>query len=198
MSKKERNNGLSGKVVVFIVLIVMILSFGCGLFVGYFASGVKVKTGLVTEQLRKCSELTTINSKMSGEVKIEDGLIPYINKKMFSMSYVAEVKLGVNLKNVKPRIENKTVKVVIPHAKEHSISFIEDGFKFYDVSRAIFNWRNHEDVKVAMKEAKKDVKKKLKKSRAYTKADTYAVETIKRLLTFAEQEGYNIDVTFEE
>ena len=199
MSKnKEKGYGLSGKAVVFIVLIVMILSFSCGLLVSNLFRRVEVETGLITQQLRKCSELTTINSKMSSEVKYSDGHILFIDKKKFTMSYVAEVKIGVDLKNVKPRIVGNTVEVVIPHAKVHSISFIEDGFKFYDVSRALLNWRSHEDVKYAMKEAKKDVKKKLKESDDYAKADTHAVDTIKRLLTFAEKDGYKIDVSFEK
>lgn len=52
MSKnKEKGYGLSGKAVVFIVLIVMILSFSCGLLVSNLFRRVEVETGLITQQL---------------------------------------------------------------------------------------------------------------------------------------------------
>ncbi len=187
----------SAKVSVIIIVIVMVLSLACGYFIGKNFNGWKVKEGLVVEQLKKCSELSTAISTQSGSIKLTDGSIPFITKKEFTMSYVANIRTGVDLSDAKTKVSLKKVEVKIPHSEILDISFDEEGLKFYDVSQAIINWRNHNDVKEGLAIARKKVKKDINKSDVLEKADEQVVDTIERLLTFVTEAGYDLIITFE-
>ncbi len=188
----------SSKFSTILIILVMVVSFVAGLFVGKSMFTVKIEEGMVTEQLRKCSELTTGISTMSGDIKIEEGDIPFITQKKYTMRYVAEVRAGVELKNVNPVIDGRTIKVVLPHSTILDISFPEKGLDFYNSNGALFNWRTQEDAKTGMAAARKKVEKEIKNSSVLKTADAQVVSVVKKLLAFAEKEGYKTEITFSE
>lgn len=188
----------SSKFSTILIILVMVVSFVAGLFVGKSMFTVKIEEGMVTEQLRKCSELTTGISTMSGDIKIKEGDIPFITQKKYTMRYVAEVRAGVELKNVNPVIDGRTIKVVLPHSTILDISFPEKGLDFYNSNGALFNWRTQEDAKTGMAAARKKVEKEIKNSSVLKAADAQVVSVVKKLLAFAEKEGYKTEITFSE
>ena len=207
MSEEKRNEEktvvkvkTSNKLSVILIILVMIVSFVAGFFIGKGINKIEVSEGMVTEQLRKCSELTATISTMSGNIKIKDGDIPFINQKKYSMKYVAEVRAGVELKKVKPKIVGKTIKVAIPHSTILNISFPENGIEFYKSVGSILNWRSQDDAKVGLKEARKKVEKHIKDkdSKLLITADKQVVETIEKLLAFTKDKGYKVEVSFRD
>ncbi|MCR5430201.1 MAG: DUF4230 domain-containing protein [Eubacterium sp.] len=203
-------NGGDGKTVVkvksshrlwiILIILVMIVSFAAGFFIGQSLNKTEVSEGMVTEQLKECSELTTTISTMTGSIKVKEGAIPFINQKKYTMKYVANVRAGIDLKKVKTSIDGKTIKVSVPHSKILDISFPEKGIEFYNSMGSIFNWRSQEDAKTGLKEARKKVEKHIKEkdSKILIKADKQVVNTIDKLLTFAKEEGYSVETSFIE
>lgn len=203
-------NGGDGKTVVkvksshrlwiILIILVMIVSFAAGFFIGQSLNKTEVSEGMVTEQLKKCSELTASISTMTGSIRVKEGAIPFINQKKYTMKYVANVRAGIDLKKVKTSIDGKTIKVVVPHSKILDISFPEKGIEFYNSMGSIFNWRSQEDAKTGLKEARKKVKQHIKEkdSKILVKADEQVIDTIEKLLTFAEEVGYNVETSFIE
>lgn len=190
----------SNKFLIILIVAVMVVSFIAGFFVGKSLNSMEVSEGMVTEQLKKCSELTTTISTMSGTIKIKEGSIPFINQKKYTMRYVAKVRAGVDLNKMETEVDGKTIKVSIPHSKILDISFPENGLDFYDSSGSIFNWRSQDDAKTALKEARKKVKEHIKDedSKILVSADKQVIAAIEKLLTFAKEEGYTVETSFIE
>ncbi len=185
---------------IILIILVMVVSFVAGFFVGKNLNKTEISEGMVTEQLKNCSELTTTISTMTGTINIKEGSIPFINQKKYTMRYVANVRAGIDLKDVKTSIDGKTIKVSVPHAKILDISFPEKGIDFYNSSGSLFNWRSQEDAKTGLKEARKKVEKHIKEkdSEILIKADKQVVNTIDKLLIFAKEEGYSVETSFIE
>lgn len=190
----------SNRFLIILIVAVMVVSFVAGFFVGKSLNSMEVSEGMVTEQLKKCSELTTTISTMSGTIKIKEGSIPFINQKKYTMRYVAKVRAGVDLNKMETEVDDKTIKVSIPHSKILDISFPENGLDFYDSSGSIFNWRSQDDAKTALKEARKKVKEHIKDedSKILVSADKQVIAAIEKLLTFAKEEGYTVETSFIE
>lgn len=190
----------SNRFLILLVIAVMIVSFIAGFFIGKSLNGMEVSEGMVTEQLKKCSELTTTISTMSGTIKIKEGSIPFINQKKYTMRYVAKVRAGIDLDKMEISVDKKTIKVAVPHSRILDISFPENGLDFYDSSGSIFNWRSQDDAKTALKEARKKVKDHIKDedSKILVSADKQVVDAIEKLLTFAKEEGYKVETSFIE
>ena len=95
-------------------------------------------------------------------------------------------------------IDGRTIKVVLPHSTILDISFPEKGLDFYNSNGALFNWRTQEDAKTGMAAARKKVEKEIKNSSVLKTADAQVVSVVKKLLAFAEKEGYKTEITFSE
>ena len=190
----------SNRFLIILIVAVMVVSFVAGFFVGKSLNSMEVSEGMVTEQLKKCSELTTTISTMSGTINIKEGAIPFINQKKYTMRYVAKVRAGVNLNKMKIKVDGKTINVAVPHSKILDISFPENGLDFYNSRGSIFNWRSQDDAKTALKEARKKVKEHIKDedSEILVSADKQVITAIDKLLTFAKQEGYEVNTSFIE
>ena len=116
---------------------------------------------------------------------MEDGSIPFINKKSFLMHYSATLKAGIQMDEVKEKITDKEVIVTIPHAKVLGKPQVDpDSIKFMDEKRAIFNWQTKEDAKKAISLAEKDIENNddIDTSSLLEKADDHAKELIHKIL----------------
>ena len=207
MNGETRNEGKtvvkvksSHRLWIILIILVMVVSFAAGFFIGKSLNKTEISEGMVTEQLKECKELTTTISTMTGTIQIKEGSIPYINQKKYTMKYVANVRAGIDLKDVKTSIDGKTIQVSVPHSKILDISFPEKGLEFYNSTGSLFNWRSQDDAKNGLKEARKKVKKHIKEkdSNILIKADKQVVDTIDKLLTFAKEEGYKTEISFTD
>ncbi len=195
MTKKKKK-----KIIISIcaIIAVVILLFAGFKVAQQFYQGEKVTTELIREQIEKCAELTTVKDHVTGVVKFKDGDIPIINEKSFKMFYMAEVRMGVDLKDVQSKVWGKKIKVLTPHTGILSVNI--DGGKviYYDKSGSIFNVKDYDDTKIALKEAREKATKKIQKQTVLKMADEQLVRTFKNLLAFAEKEGYKVEVDFIE
>lgn len=202
--KKKESREIKVSLRTFITSILVVILMGASFFGGYklgkyiYAEG-ELTTGFLMEQIEACSDLITAKDTITGTVHFEDGSIPVISKKSFTMMYVATVKAGINLKDVDIKVWGKSVTVLVPHAviNEKEITIDPNTLQFFDDSGSLFNHRNHEDVKEALKKAKKDAQAKIHKDELLEKADKQVKDVLRELLNFVQEEGYVLKIKYK-
>lgn len=121
----------------------------------------KITNSFIDSKLESVSELTSAKLIYNGLYKYEDGSVPFLTKKAFSMTYRAEVKVGIDLSEVKTSVTKSTVKITLPKTKILEVRIDPDSIQFYDNKLAILNWQNKEDSVEAIRSAETDVRKNI-------------------------------------
>lgn len=157
---------------------------------------VTVSASSIEERLSKCSSLTTARLEYRGMIKYEEGDIPYINKKSFSMIYDAHIKAGIDLSKANVEVTGKKIKVTVPAAEIQDIVVAPDSLEFYDEKLALFNWTDREDTAKAMEYAKQDAAAKADQTDILAQASDQAktvIETLIAPITDNKDEEYQIE-----
>ncbi len=131
----------------------------------------------ISSKLDTVSNLTTAELTYNGLIRYEEGEIPILTKKSFSMIYRAEIKAGVDLSKVTSHITDTEVVLVVPAVEIQDIDIDETSIQFYDEQVALFNWTEKEDTLDAMAAAKADVEEQVNLNELKLKARTQT-ETI--------------------
>lgn len=145
----------------------------------------RVSAGEVKRIIRKSDELTTIIIETRGNSPYNDKGLPILNKGSFSASYVAEVRVGINLSKVRvKRVDNvkKRIYVSIPKSKIQSVKIDPKTIKFSKKRFALFNFDQREDVIRFEKNLEKQLIKNPRK-KDYKKADKQAKVLIRGIIT---------------
>ena len=112
----------------------------------------------IENQILPAGELVSAKMIYNGLVTYQNGEIPLLTKKGFSMIYRAEVQAGVDLTNAEVDIFKDEVDVYLPPVEAFTIDIDPDSLQFYDSKFALFNWENKQDVVEAIKFAEEDVR----------------------------------------
>lgn len=174
------------KMIVSVAAVVVLI--GTGMLIQYKCSELfnrkEVTTRYITGKLDDIGELTTQQITYSAEQSVEEGTIPFITKKGFTMKYNATMKAGIEFE--KMAIANKKEKVIvtIPHAKVLSNQVDAKSIEFVDEKNALFNWKTEEDVADALALAEADVEDNptVDYEELLERADKHAEELIHKLL----------------
>lgn len=158
----------------------------------------KIDATAISEQISKCSSLTTALLDYRGIVKYTDGEIAFINQKSFSMIYDAHVKAGVDLSQAEVDVSGNTVTVTLPKAEIQDISVDSDSLKFYDEQFALFNWTNKEDTAKAIEYAKEDALTKAQASDILIQASEQAETAITTLLSPLVAQSSDLKLIFKQ
>lgn len=113
-----------------------------------------VTSTLIVSRLRECSDLTTCILEYQDLVKFEQGSIPLITKKSFSMIYKANIRAGVDLSKASVEVTRNIVTITIPETEVQSIEVDTNSLRFYDERLALFNWNHKEDIASAIDAAR--------------------------------------------
>ena len=160
---------------------------------------VTMSADTVAEQLVECSELATMKLEYRGLVTYEEGELPLLTKKAFTMIYDADVRAGVDLSQATVEVAGPSVKVSLPAATVQSIAIDPDSLQFYDQRYALLNWQDRDDTAKALQMAQDDAEAKVDHTAMIGDAQKQAetiVETM--LLPFTEDGDYTIEVSFRE
>lgn len=149
-------------------------------------SNPKVDVDFVSTKLEDAAQLTTQKLYYTGLVTVEEGKIPFITKKGFSMTYTAIVTAGIDdLSKAQISVDDeaKTVSVSLPSASILDVNIDESTIAFYDEKRALFNWTEKTDVTNAIQMAKDDVATHTDlMNELKADAEAHAIEIVKSLL----------------
>lgn len=198
---KERRRGgrfLAG-LKAFVALVVLALAFGAGFGAGraWETGGeVRLDTSAIEEQIAGSSDLTTAELTYNGLVKYENGRIPFLSRKAFSMTYRATVRAGVDLSKAKVEVsdEARTIDIALPDATIQSSEIDPRSIGFYDRQFALMNWDTKQDAVKAMKAAKEDVAEHADEASLLDTARDNATTAVEGLLLPFSDAGYRVTV----
>lgn len=133
------------------------------------------------EKLDGISELLTADYSCTAVCTIEQGEIPFINLKGFSMLFDAEVSAGIDVSSVAVEIRGDTVIMTLPKPHMMKANVDPDSIEIFDEKKALFNWSEYKDTADALKFAEIQAENKAFNSGIYNKADEQAKTVIKAL-----------------
>ena len=203
----RRVGGRSRKILrtlkVVLLVLALALSFGAGFGAGraYESGGeVRLDTSVIESQIADCSELSTAELSYNGFVRYENGRIPFLSRKAFSMTYKAEVRAGVDLSRAKISVseEARKIDVALPSAEIQSSSIDPKSISFYDRQFALLNWDTKQDAVKALEAAKEDASAKVDETSLLATAESNARTAVEGLLLPFAESGYEVSVEVEE
>lgn len=142
----------------------------------------EITSEYITGKLDVASELSTAELTYSGIVRYEDGSIPFLTKKAFTMIYTGKVKAGIDFSEIKVDVRDSEVVVTLPETKVLSVEIDPNTISFYDESSALFNWKDNEDVATAIAKAENDIQSNVDMNSLISKSDEQTEKLIRALL----------------
>lgn len=188
MKELALKNGWKTKVKIIASIVAVVVLIGTGMVIQFKCSELfekkEVTTQYITGKLDDMGELTTQQITYSAEQNVEEGTIPFITKKGFTMQYNATMKAGIAFEEMSIKVKKDKVVVTIPHAKVLSNQVDAKSIVFTDEKNALFNWKTEEDVADALALAEADVEENptVDYKDLLETADEHAEELIHKLL----------------
>ena len=156
----------------------------------------KVSSEYISGKLTKASELTTAKLNYTGMSEFKDAGIKYINRSDFVMVYHSTARAGIDMKDVKVRVDegNKIIHIQIPKAKVLDVKIDPNSIKYYNTSFALINTNEKEDANKAQSLAEKAAMKEIEGMGILDTANTQAKTLIKGILEGVTR-GYKLEFT---
>ncbi len=188
LRKREDENG-NAKVIAAVIHLIMTIIivaaiFGLVLVIGKMVEESRkpdITSAYISSRIETVSHLTTAELTYNGLIHYEEGDIPILTKKSFSMVYCAQIKAGVDLSKVESYVTDTEVVLIVPEVEIQEIDIDETSIQFYDEQVALFNWEEKEDTLDAMAAAKADVEEKVNLTELKLKARTQTESLLKGL-----------------
>lgn len=157
---------------------------------------VTVSAAAIEERISQCSKLTTAQLDYRGLIRYTEGEIPFINKKSFSMVYVAHVTAGIDLSKAQVEVNKNHVIITLPAAVMQEVIIDPDTIEFYDETASLFNWAKREDAAKAMEYAKEDAMNKIEESELLAQATAQAETVLRTLLApvTGDEDAYTLEI----
>lgn len=142
----------------------------------------EVTVEYLEKALVNISELSTAELSYTGICTVEEGEIPLINKKGFSMLYKGTVKAGIDASAIGIDITDKEVIIELPKAQMREPAVDPSSIQFYDEKKALFNWTDLSDSVDGIILAQEDIKQQAETDGIIEKADKQAEYIVRGLL----------------
>ena len=142
----------------------------------------EVTVEYLEKALVNISELSTAELSYTGICTVEEGEIPLINKKGFSMLYKGTIKAGIDTSGIGIDITDKEVIIKLPKAQLWDPVVDPSSIQFYDEKKALFNWTDLSDSVDGMILAQEDIKQQAESDGILEKADKQAEYIVRGLL----------------
>ncbi len=155
-----------------------------------------VTNDYVLATLEKSSELTTAKIHYTGMAEFEDEGIAIINKADFIMVYDATARIGFDIADVNPIVDNttRTVNITIPKAEVLDVKVDASSISYFDEDFAMFNVDEKEDGNKAIELAEKAALKEISQMGTLELADQQAEAVIKGLLEDVIAKNYTLKI----
>lgn len=120
----------------------------------------EVTIEFVSKKLANLAELSTAQMSYTGIYSVEEGSIPFITKKGFSMIYTASIKSGIDMSLIDVEVTDSQVLVKLPDAEIQTIKVEPSSIQFYDEKHALLNRDEKGDAVEAIRIAEGDLESK--------------------------------------
>ena len=142
----------------------------------------EVTVEYLEKALSDISELSTAELSYTGICTVEEGKIPLITKKGFSMLYTGSIKAGIDASQIGFEITDREVIITIPKAEIQSVKIDPGSIQFYDEKKALFNWTELSDSVDGMILAEENIKTQADTDGILERADKQAEYIVRGLL----------------
>lgn len=200
MKLKEILKNKTGRIISIVLVAVIVATVG---IIAINTKKAKVDTQLLINTIEKSSELTTSKLTITGYAEYTDTGISFLTKSDFKMLYKANVRIGIDIEDVKidKNIVNKKIVVNIPKAEVLDVKILQgkdkdgkDNLRFFDEKFALFNVDEKEDLSTALALAEESAIKEVEEMGSLKMADEQSAVLIKGILANAIPNGYEIVV----
>lgn len=200
MKLKEILKNKTGRIISIVLVAVIVATVG---IIAINTKKAKVDTQLLINTIEKSSELTTSKLTITGYAEYTDTGISFLTKSDFKMLYKANVRIGIDIEDVKidKNIVNKKIVVNIPKAEVLDVKILQgkdkdgkDNLRFFDEKFALFNVNEKEDLSTALALAEESAIKEVEEMGSLKMADEQSAVLIKGILANAIPNGYEIVV----
>lgn len=190
---KKLERGKKKLILAAVGAVVLCLIAGCFML---YNGKAEVNSEYVNVLLEKASELTSAKLNYTGMTEYKDTGIPIINKSDFIMVYKATARAGINMTDVKAKVDDKKkiVRLSIPKAEVLDVKVKASSIKYFDEKFSLLNVNEKEDSNKAIELAEKAAEKELKNMGVLEMADEQAEALIKGLLRDAVPDDYKFDI----
>ena len=168
--------------IIVLVLVGVILGYLINNYMNSKKKQPEITSSMIVQRMSDCSDLTTCNLVYVDLVKYEQGSIPFITQKSFSMMYSANIRAGVDLGKAEVSVHPKKVTIKLPETEIQSIDVDTDSLRFYDEHFAILNWGTKEDISFAIKNAREDVEANANLDQLKTQARHQAEKVVQKMI----------------
>lgn len=142
----------------------------------------EVTVEYLNKKLENISELSAAKLFYTGICNIEEGKIPVLTKKGYSMIYEATVTAGIDASKIDIDIQDDVVTITIPKSEIQVIKVDPNSIQFYDEKKALFNWTELGDSVNGIIVAEDDIKEKASTDELLERADTQVEYIVRGLL----------------
>lgn len=132
--------------------------------------------------LENLSELSTAELSYTGICTVEEGKIPFITKKGFSMLYTGMIRAGIDASGVEIELTDREVVVTVPKSEIQTVKVDPASIQFYDEKKAMFNWKELSDSVDGIIIAEEKLKAQADTDGILEKADKQAEYIVRGLL----------------
>ena len=157
-------------------------------------------TTSLNQLLRKASDLTTAELRLTNMTKYDDEGLAILNRSDFIMVYEATVWSGIDVEKVEiiPNHSTKVIEVNIPKATIQNVKVDSSTIEYFDEGFSLFNPNEKEDNNAAIVKAEEDIKEDALKSGILELADKQSATLIEGLLAKAVPAGYTLEAKVVE
>lgn len=146
-------------------------------------------------ELATASQTYTVVEKVESNSKLFDTIDIPFSENFFILTYMGELKAGVNLDEAQIALEGTTVKVSLPQATILSDAIDTTSFKVLHEQNNFLNPIGVEDVTQYIDESRQEAEAAAISGEVLNEAQENAVSSIEALLGAALPEGYTIEVS---
>ncbi len=156
-----------------------------------------VDVAVLMSEISQINELATASQTYTVVEKVESNskLFDTFSENFFILTYMGELKAGVNLDEAQVALEGTTVKVSLPQATILSDAIDTTSFKVLHEQNNFLNPIGVEDVTQYIDESRQEAEAAAISGEVLNEAQENAVSSIEALLGAALPEGYTIEVS---
>lgn len=175
-----------------LILVLLIGASLPSLYRIYKDFGQKADTAALKKLLEESSDLITAKLNITGMTEYKDKGIKILNRSDFVMVYKAEIKAGIDIKNIEISADDskKTINITIPKSQIISTKVDPANIKYFDEKFSLFNPDPKQDASAAVSLAEEDVKKEAINTGILELADKQAATLTENLISKAVPKNY--------
>jgi hypothetical protein len=197
MEEKEKKSlGKTIKKIFISIICLLVIFFAVRFFLFNKNNKKEITSEYLGTELTKVGELTSVKLTYTGLLEYDDEGIPIVTKSNFLMTYKAKARVGIDLEDVKVKVDNdeKIVYLDIPKARILDVKIDPASISYYDSKFALFNLNEKEDANQAQILAEKNAYKEINNMGVLESADEQTLTLIKGILQNAVPSDYHYEL----